>query len=135
MAQKNYEFATPLLPIQVGTTVEFPNEDDAYHNIFSYSKSKTFDLGRYKGDEKPIPSQLFDKPGVVVLHCDIHEYMRAIILVLETPHFVRTDLDGKYRLGNLPAGHYKLKAWLDSKTTKEQEVDLKPGATLEVNFE
>jgi len=135
MAQKNLEFVPPLLPVRVGTIVEFPNLDDTYHNIFSYSKPKRFDLGRYRGDEKPIPFQIFDKPGVETLRCDIHEHMRGIILVLETPHFVRTDAAGHYRLGNLPAGHYKLKVWLDSKTTLEREVDLKPGTTLRADFQ
>ena len=135
MAQKNMEFVPPLLPIQVGTVVEFPNKDEMYHNIFSYSKPKRFDLGRYRGDEKPIPFEVFDKPGVETLRCDIHEHMRGIILILETPHFVRTDTDGHYRLGNLPAGHYKLKVWLDSKTTLEREVDLKSGNTLHADFQ
>jgi plastocyanin len=134
MAQKNLEFVTSLLPVEVGTKVSFPNLDDVYHNIFSYSKPKRFDLGRYRSDEKPVPTEVFDTPGVVVLHCDIHENMRAIILVLETPYFKRTDLDGTYKLGGLPAGHYKLKAWLDSKTTLEHEVDLKSGATLHIDF-
>jgi hypothetical protein len=134
MAQKNIAFVSPLLAVFVGTTVEFPNEDDTYHNIFSYSKPKRFDLGRYRGEERPIPSQVFDKPGVVALHCDIHEHMHAVILVLETPHFVTTDPEGRYRLANLPAGRYKLKAWIDSRTTKECEVDLKPGAALHVDF-
>jgi plastocyanin len=134
MAQKNIEFVTPLLPVRIGTTVEFPNEDDTYHNIFSYSKPKRFDLGRYRKDEKPVPSQVFDKPGVVMLHCDIHENMRAIILVLETPYFQKTTDAGNYRLTGLPAGRYKLKAWMDSKTTLEHEVDLKPGQKLHVDF-
>ena len=134
MAQKNLQFVISLLPVQIGTVVSFPNQDDTYHNIFSYSKPKRFDLGRYRSDEKPVPTQTFDKAGVVVLHCDIHENMRAIILVLETPYFSRTDLDGAYRLGGLPAGHYKLKAWLDSKNTLEHEVDLKSGATLHIDF-
>lgn len=134
MGQKNFEFMTPLLPVLAGTTVEFPNYDDTYHNIFSYSKPKRFDLGRYRGDEKPVPSQVFDKPGVVMLHCDIHEHMRAIILVLETPHFQLTTLEGNYKLTNLPTGHYKLKAWIDGKTTLEHEVDLKPGSTVHVDF-
>ena len=134
MAQKNLEFVIPLLPVQVGTAVSFPNLDDTYHNIFSYSKPKRFDLGRYRKDETPVPTEVFDKPGVVVLHCDIHENMRAIILVLETPYFKRTELDGSYRLTNLPAGHYKLKAWIDSKNTLEHEIDLKPGAMLNVDF-
>lgn len=134
MAQKDLAFATPLLPVQVGTTVEFPNYDDAYHNIFSYSSPKRFDLGRFRPDEKPIPSQVFNKPGLVVLHCDIHEHMRGIILVLETPYFTKSDPDGRFKLGGLPAGNYKLKAWVDSKTTMERSVELKSGATLHVDF-
>lgn len=134
MAQKNLTFVTPLLPVRVGTKVEFPNNDDTYHNIFSYSPTKRFDLGRYRPDERPIPSQVFDTAGMVTLHCDIHEHMRGIILVLDTPHFVRSDTEGKYRLTGLPPGRYTLKAWLNSKTTLVREVDLKAGATLHVDF-
>ena len=134
MPQKDIAFEKPLLPVLVGTKVEFPNLDETYHNIFSYSKPKRFDLGRYRGDERPIPSEVFDKPGVVALHCDIHESMHAIILVLETPHFALTAPNGDYHLAGLPVGHYQLKAWLDSKTTLMHEVDLQPGKTLQVNF-
>jgi plastocyanin len=134
MAQKELTFVTPLLPVQVGTTVEFPNLDDTYHNIFSYSKPKRFDLGRYRPDERPIPAQTFDQEGLVVLHCDIHEHMRGIILVLATPYFVLTDPDGRYRLTGLPAGHYTLKVWLDSRTTLERPVDLENGVTLHLDF-
>src|SRR6185503_17868580 len=73
MAQKDLRFVTPLLAVQAGTKVEFPNLDDTYHNIFSYSPTKRFDLGRYRPEERPIPSQVFDAPGLVTLHCDIHE--------------------------------------------------------------
>ena len=134
LAQKNLAFSTPLLPIEVGTVVEFPNQDDTYHNIFSYSKPKRFDLGRYRKDERPVPSQVFDMPGVVALHCDIHEHMHGVILVLNTPHFTKSDTDGRYRLEGLPGGHYTLKAWVDSKTTYERPVDLKPGAVLRADF-
>lgn len=134
MAQKNLTFVTPLLPVQVGTKVEFPNEDDTYHNIFSYSQAKRFDLGRYRPEERPIPSQTFDTAGMVTLHCDIHEHMRGIILVLDTPHFVRSDTEGKYRLTGLPPGRYTLKAWVNSKTTLVREVDLKAGTTIRVDF-
>ena len=134
MPQKDLAFTTPLLPVQLGSTVEFPNLDDTYHNIFSYSKPKRFDLGRYRPDERPIPSQVFDQPGLVTLHCDIHEHMRGLILVLDTPHFIRTDAEGRYRLTGLPAGRYILKAWMNSKTTLEHAVELKNGATLRVNF-
>ena len=132
--QKDLTFEPLLLPIQVGTRVKFPNLDDTYHNIFSYSPAKRFDLGRYRRDEKPVPSQVFDKPGLVTLRCDIHEHMRGLILVLATPHFVISDTAGRYRLSGLPSGRYTLKAWLTSKSTMERQVDLKNGATLHVDF-
>lgn len=134
VAQKDLNFAPALLPVQTGTTVEFPNEDDTYHNIFSYSPAKRFDLGRYRPDERPIPSQTFDTPGLVTLRCDIHEHMRGLILVLNSPYFVTTDADGHYRLTGLPPGKYTLKAWLDSRTTLEHPVELKSGGTLRINF-
>ena len=134
MGQKDMAFVPMLLAVQAGTRVEFPNYDDTYHNIFSYSPVKRFDLGRYRPDERPIPSVLFDVPGLVVLRCDIHEHMRGLILVLATPHFVLTDTEGRYRLSGLPTGHYVLKVWLDSRTTLERPVDLSEGAVLPVDF-
>lgn len=132
--QENLTFQPALLAVQAGTRVEFPNHDDTYHNVFSYSKPKRFDLGRYRPDEKPVPAQVFDIPGLVTLRCDIHEHMRGLVLVLATPHFVTTDPAGRYRLGGLPAGRYVLKAWIDSKTTREQAVELAEGRTLQVDF-
>jgi plastocyanin len=135
IVQKELTFIPALLPVQAGTKVEFPNlEEDTYHNIFSYSPAKRFDLGRYRPDEKPIPSQVFDVPGLVTLRCDIHEHMRALVLVLATPHFVTTDEEGRFRLSGLPAGRYTLKAWVDSRTTHEKAVDLKSGSTARVDF-
>jgi len=134
VTQKDLTFIPALLPVRVGTKVEFPNLDDTYHNIFSYSPAKRFDLGRYRPDERPIPSQVFDKPGLVTLRCDIHEHMRGLILVLSTPYFVMTDTAGHFRLSGLPAGHYTLKAWIDSRTTQERPVDMKNGQTLHVDF-
>ena len=133
LAQKDLAFVQALLPVQVGTRVEFPNLDDTFHNIFSYSSPKRFDLGRYRPDERPIPSQVFDVPGLVTLRCEIHEHMRAVILVLDTPHFVLTDAEGRYRLEGLPPGRYTLKAWMSSKTTLEQPVELKDGL-IRVDF-
>jgi plastocyanin len=134
VAQKDLAFLPPLLPVQVGTRVEFPNFDDTYHSIFSYSPAKRFDLGRYRPEERPIPSVVFDTPGLVTLRCDIHEHMRGLILVLSTPHFVITSADGRFRLNGLPSGNYTLKAWIDSKTTREKPVDLKSGETVHVDF-
>ncbi|MGH7937424.1 MAG: hypothetical protein ACRD5Z_19930, partial [Bryobacteraceae bacterium] len=90
MAQKNMAFAPDLVAVMVGGAVIFPNEDDMYHNVFSYSKVKRFDLGRYRKEEKPVPV-IFDKPGAAAIHCDIHDSMRGTVLVLETPYFVKTD--------------------------------------------
>ena len=134
MSQKDLAFVTPLLPVRVGTKVEFPNLDNTFHNIFSFSPAKRFDLGRYTSAERPIPSQVFDKAGLITLRCDIHEHMRGLIVVLDTPYFVKTDNEGHFKLGGLPPGSYKLKAWLDSKTTLEHPVEIKPGATLSVDL-
>jgi plastocyanin len=133
LEQKNYQFFPALLPIEKGTTVDFPNRDDDYHSVLSYSNAKRFDLGQYRKDDKPA-SQTFNTVGVVRLFCEIHEHMRGIILVLDTPHFVRTDKDGRFRLENLPAGSYKLKAWLEEKLVLEKPVELKDGETLKVDF-
>ena len=134
MAQKDLAFVNPLLAVRTGTKVEFPNLDDTHHNIFSFSAAKRFDLGRYTSEVRPIPSQVFDKAGLITLRCDIHEHMRGLILVLDSPHFMKTDSEGRFKLGGLPAGKFRLKAWLDSKTTLERPVETKPGSTLRVEF-
>lgn len=133
MTQANLTFRPGILPVQVGTAVEFPNLDDTYHNVFSYSKTKRFDLGRYRKDEKP-GVVVFDKPGVVTLHCEIHGTMRGTILVLESPYFQRTDPAGRYHLEHLPAGHYLLKAWVRDGDVRSQPVVLTAGGILHVDF-
>jgi plastocyanin len=132
--QRGMQFRPALLPVRTGTTVAFPNGDDFYHNVFSYSKPKRFDLGRYRKEDEPA-MQVFDKPGVIKLYCEIHQNMRGVILVLDTPFFVRTDTNGFYQLTNLPAGNYVLKAWADEKNISEKPVELKPGQTLHVDFD
>ncbi len=134
MSQKDLTFVPLLLPVQVGTRVEFPNLDDTYHDVFSYSPTKRFDLGRYRPEERPVPTQVFDVPGLVTLRCDIHEHMRGLILVLATPYFTVTDADGRFRLTGLPAGRYVLKAWVDSRTVRERPVELTADGTLTVDL-
>ncbi len=134
MSQQDLVFRPALLPVQVGTRVEFPNLDDTYHNIFSFSASKRFDLGRYLGDERPIPAQVFGTPGLVTVRCDIHEHMRALILVLATPHFVVTDEAGNFRLEGVPPGRWVLKAWLDSRTVRMAPVEVPADGVLRVDF-
>lgn len=133
MPQKNIAFAPDLIAVRVGTAVEFPNMDDTYHNVFSYSKTKRFDLGRFRKEEKP-GTIVFDKPGVVTVHCEIHDRMRGIILVLETPYFQKTDPAGHYRLEHLPAGRFLLKAWVNEGDVRERTIELKEGAKVHVDF-
>jgi plastocyanin len=133
MPQKNIAFAPDLVAVRVGTAVEFPNMDDMYHNVFSYSKAKRFDLGRFRKEEKP-GAITFDKPGVVNVHCEIHDRMRGVVLVLATPHFQKTDTAGHYRLEHLPAGRFVLKAWVTESDVRERTVELKDGAKLHVDF-
>lgn len=134
LPQKDLAFVPTLLPVRLGTRVEFPNLDDTYHNIFSYSAPKRFDLGRYRPDERPIPSQVFEVPGLVTLRCEIHEHMRGLILVLDTPHFVVTDPEGNFRLTGVPAGKYVLKAWLSSSQTIERPVEIVADSVLRADF-
>jgi plastocyanin len=132
--QLGMQFHPALLPVQVGAAVAFPNGDDFYHNVFSYSKTKRFDLGRYRKNDRP-PVEVFDKPGVVKLYCEIHKHMRGTILVLDTPYFTATQTNGVYQLKDLPAGQYRLKAWIDEKHVYEKPVELVPGQRLHVDFD
>ena len=99
----NETFVPHVLPIVAGTTVDFPNNDHTYHNVFSLSKTKTFDLGRYAvGRSKSVR---FDRPGIVRVFCDIHSHMSAFIIVFAHRYFALADIDGAYRLENVPPGN------------------------------
>jgi plastocyanin len=133
MMQSGYQFEPGVLAVQTGTQVIFPNDDSDYHNVFSYSKAKRFDLGRFRKNETP-PALTLDKAGEVRLYCEIHQHMRGVILVLDTQHFATTDADGHYRLTGVPTGTFQLKAWLSEKTSVMQEVTVTAGKTLRVDF-
>jgi plastocyanin len=109
LAQKNQAFSARVLPCVVGTTVDFPNQDPIYHNVFSVSPVKRFDLGKYrKGGSRQVT---FQKPGLVPVFCDIHANMASFIIVLPNRAFVQPDADGVFALPDLPAGTYVLKFW------------------------
>ncbi|MEK7747325.1 MAG: methylamine utilization protein, partial [Elusimicrobiota bacterium] len=93
MDQVNLEFEPRLLAVQAGTKVQFPNKDNVHHHLYSLSSAKAFELPLYKGE--PSAPVLFEKPGVVKLGCNIHDWMSALILVLPNPYFARTDAAGK----------------------------------------
>lgn len=131
--QKGYQFRPAVAAVQVGGEVTFPNRDDEFHNVFSYSPVKRFDLGRYrKGEETPPVT--FDEPGVVRVYCEIHKHMRALLLVLETPWFTATDHQGRFELSGVPAGRYSIRAFLPSEKTLESRVTLPPGGSVRVDM-
>ena len=104
MDQRNETFLPRLLAVQTGTTVDFPNSDSTYHNVFSLSRARRFDLGRYAAGKTK--SVRFDRPGVVRVFCDIHSHMSAFIVVFNHPYFRVTDADGRFRIDNVPPGTY-----------------------------
>jgi len=109
MVQQFQQFSPFVLPIEVGTTVEFPNRDPYRHHVYSFSPPKPFEIKLYGGDRKE--QVVFNHPGVVALGCNIHDNMLAYIYVVETPYFATTDHDGSAVLKDLPPGTYKVAAW------------------------
>jgi plastocyanin len=109
MDQENKEFIPYVLPIMVGTSVRFPNKDEVRHHVYSISPAKKFELPLYKGTSAaPV---VFDKPGVVVIGCNIHDWMMAYIYVMETPYFAKTGEDGKAELRDIPQTSYEVRVW------------------------
>jgi len=134
LAQKNYQFSKSLIVIPKGTTVTFPNNDPDYHNIYSLSKTKRFDLGRYKAMENPAPKVLFDKLGFVALRCEIHDHMNANVIVVDSPYAITTDASGKFILKNVPPGDYTIHAQIDRKTSWKVPVQVRAKKTSKILF-
>jgi plastocyanin len=119
--QVDKTFVPGLLPIVVGTKVRFPNHDQIQHHVYSFSRTKTFELPLYKGeDAAPV---LFDKVGVVRVGCNIHDWMSAIILVLPTPWFAKTGPDGTFTIENVPEGKQSVVAWHELSKLKLEETE------------
>jgi plastocyanin len=133
IAQQGAMFSPHVLPVMVGTKVEWPNYDAIYHNVFSISDTKQFDLGLYKGDPKE-KAQTFDKPGRVDVFCSIHTDMHCIVLVLENPYFAATDERGHYSITNVPPGTYKLKAWQERLPADEREIIVPTNGEVRADF-
>lgn len=136
MDQENKEFIPYVLPIQVGTSVRFPNKDEVRHHVYSISPAKKFELPLYKGT--PAAPVVFDKPGVVVIGCNIHDWMLAYIYVMETPFFAKTGEDGKADLRDLPKGPYEVRVWhprmKGSPETTVKRVAASPQEEMNVDF-
>jgi plastocyanin len=133
VAQHDAMFSPHVLPVMVGTTVEWPNNDDIYHNVFSVSDAAQFDLGLYKGNP-PGARWTFDKVGRADVFCSIHKDMNCIVLVLENPYFASTDEKGNYKIQNVPPGKYKLKAWHERMPADESEITVPTNGEVKVDF-
>ena len=107
--QRDETFIPRVVAVPVGSVVDFPNDDPLYHNVFSLSRAKDFNLGRYpRGQTKGVR---FDKPGIVKVFCDIHSHMTASVLVFNHPWFAVPDASGRYDLPDLPTGDREITAW------------------------
>lgn len=131
--QKGATFAPHVLPLVAGTTVEWPNFDTIYHNVFSMSEVKPFDLDLYKGNP-PDKRVTFDQPGRVDVFCSIHEKMNCIVLVLENPYFAVADGRGRYAITNVPPGTYKLRAWHERLPAKTVDVVVPESGEVKKDF-
>lgn len=109
MRQQNRVFSPFVLAVPQGANVDFPNLDRTRHHVYSFSEAKQFELKLYVGTtEDPIA---FDKPGLVAIGCNIHDYMQAFIYVASSPYFAVSDAQGKIQLTDLPAGEYQINIW------------------------
>jgi len=147
MDQQNLEFIPHILPVLVGSTVHFPNNDKVDHNVFSMSRTKKFNLGSYKPGE--IKTVVFDKPGIVEMRCDVHAEMAAYILVLKNPYFAVSDKTGRFKIPdstylkqvgltevtNLPAAKYFVKTWHEKLKTKKMAVVVPENGEIDVQLD
>jgi plastocyanin len=136
MDQRNETFIPHVLAITAGTTVDFPNSDKTYHNVFSISKARSFDLGRYAaGRSKAVR---FDRPGIVRVFCEIHSHMSAFILVFSHRFFAVTAPDGRYQISRVPPGRYTLDAWNEGSVRESRQITVPEnsveGGAVEADF-
>ena len=133
MAQRDTAFVPAALIVPVGTTVTFPNGDPFFHNVFSYSSSARFDLGRYpRGETRRVT---FDKPGIVKVYCEVHEAMRAVIVVTENPFHAVVDARGRFRIPEIPEGTYTVVIWHPDLDSVERQVRVVAGGTVRLDVE
>lgn len=131
MNQKNATFIPHILPVLKGTTVDFVNEDNTYHDVFSLSPMKKFNIGRRPtGEIVPVK---FDKTGIAEIFCDIHSYMSAFIVVLGNPFFAKPDSHGFFRITNIPPGTYTMKVWHERLHSEDETVTIIAGNTTTVH--
>lgn len=131
--QKDMTFIPHVLPVLIGTTVEFLNSDNAYHNVFSNSVAKRFNVGMFpKGETRSVT---FDQAGLVDVRCNVHPKMQAYVMVLKSPSFTVPATDGTYSISGIPAGRYQLHAWHPSLKPIEKWINVSSGEVLQVNLQ
>ncbi|MSU65655.1 MAG: hypothetical protein EXS38_06055 [Opitutus sp.] len=136
IGQQKQEFSPYVTAVQVGSAVDFPNRDTVGHQVYSSSKIKKFELPLYVGEARePI---VFDRPGIVAIGCNIHDWMLAYVVVLETPWFAKSAADGTAKIANAPPGRYRVEIWqprLDKRMTRELTVTAGAAAPTAVTLE
>ena len=136
LAQHNKQFEPHLLVIPVGSTVDFPNKDPFFHNVFSLYKGKRFDLGLYEAGKSR--AVRFDKAGVSFIFCNIHPEMSAVIVALPTPYYGVSNAAGEVNIADVPPGRYRLQTWYERSSSdalgnETREVSLPMDAAIAVH--
>jgi plastocyanin len=130
--QVRARFEPDLIVVPVGSTVEFPNSDPIFHNVFSLSKAQPFDLGYYpQGQSRTVK---FNNPGVVQVYCHIHSNMYAAIVVTASPWFQKPGSDGSFSFSNVPAGRYRLTAWHKIAGLHKVDIDVPEAGAADVSI-
>ncbi|HIF23076.1 MAG TPA: hypothetical protein EYQ27_14525 [Gemmatimonadetes bacterium] len=133
IAQLDTAFVPSVLVVPVGSRVSFPNQDPFFHNVFSYSSAERFDLGRYpRGESNDV---LFDEPGIVNVYCEVHEFMRSAVVVVENPFHAIVGDDLRFSIADVPPGDYTLVVWHADKGRVEESITVTDGGTVRVTVE
>ena len=130
--QRDENFVPRIVAVPIGSEVGFPNDDPIYHNVFSLSRPRSFNLGRYpRGHTRGVQ---FDRPGIVKVFCDIHSHMSATVMVFNHPWFTVAAEDGRFELPAVPPGEREITAWHERLGDTTQRVIVETGRVAEANF-
>jgi plastocyanin len=132
VTMKGKQFSPRVTVVTVGSEVSFPNDDPIFHNVFSVSGENRFDLDLYKRPKSG--AWTFKSPGVVRVYCNIHPQMSAVVVVVDSPHYARTDRDGRFTIEGVPAGRYTLRAWHERGGEGSAEVQMPGTGAAEVKL-
>jgi len=132
MMQQDEAFVPGVVAITRGSTVDFPNADPYFHNVFSLSRGGAFDLGRYpRGQSR---SYAFNRSGLIKVYCHLHSHMAAAIMVFDHQHFTVPETNGSFVLADVPTGEWRLSAWHERIGESQKAIQVQPGRTVRVEF-